>query len=154
MLSVAYSPDGRHIISGSSDNTIQMWDAKIRPVGSNSLEGHNYSVQSTAYPPDYWNVLSSSTDKPIQSFNPVPPRPSATGNQISPHFHAQPDREGWVKDSEGGLLYWVPLDCRIGLHSPALLTIPRTSDIRSVSLDFNYFTFGSSWTHVFNTLQS
>ena len=25
--SVAYSPDGKHIVSGSSDNTVKIWDA-------------------------------------------------------------------------------------------------------------------------------
>jgi hypothetical protein len=66
-------------------------------------------------------------------------------------FIAQPDPDGWVRDSEGGLLYWVPPDCRTGLHSPALLTIPLTSHIRSVSLDFEDFAFGTSWTHPIST---
>jgi hypothetical protein len=48
----------------------------------------------------------------------------------------RPDPEGWVRESTGGLLYWVPHDCRAGLHSPALLTIPLTSPVRSVSLQF------------------
>src|SRR4051794_6631683 len=28
VYSVAYSPDGRHFVSGSSDNTIRIWDAE------------------------------------------------------------------------------------------------------------------------------
>ena len=28
VLSVAYSPDGKRIISGSADNTIKIWEAK------------------------------------------------------------------------------------------------------------------------------
>ena len=28
--SVAYSPDGKHIASGSDDNTVKVWDAQTR----------------------------------------------------------------------------------------------------------------------------
>ena len=28
MLSVAYSPDGKHIVSGSCDNTVKVWDSQ------------------------------------------------------------------------------------------------------------------------------
>ena len=62
---------------------------------------------------------------------------------------AKPDMDGWVRDSEGGLLYWVPHDRRAGLNSPAILTIPPTSHNRSVSLDFDDFAFGTSWTRIF-----
>ena len=28
VTSVAYSPDGKHIVTGSSDNTVKVWDAQ------------------------------------------------------------------------------------------------------------------------------
>ena len=28
VTSVAYSPDGRHIVSGSNDRTVKIWDAQ------------------------------------------------------------------------------------------------------------------------------
>ena len=28
VLSVAYSPDGKHIVSGSDDNTVKVWDSQ------------------------------------------------------------------------------------------------------------------------------
>ena len=28
VLSVAYSPDGKHLVSGSRDNTVKIWDAQ------------------------------------------------------------------------------------------------------------------------------
>jgi len=74
-------------------------------------------------------------------------------NLKQPHFHALPDGDGWVHDPEGRLLYWVPPDCRISLHSYALLTIPPTSRIRSVSLDFEDFAYGTSWTQIFDNTQ-
>ena len=155
VCSVACSPDGRHIDSGYQDDTIQIWDAKTRSAVSSPLEGHTHSVHFTAYSPNCWDVPdpSASTDQAIHLSDLVPIRPSSTDNQILPNFYAPPDSEGWVRDLKGGLLYWVPLDCRIGLNSPALLTIPRTSHIRPVSPDFKDFVFGTSWTQVFKTPQ-
>src|SRR5690349_15178754 len=45
---------------------------------------------------------------------------------------------GWVCDKEG-LLFWVPEDCRNGLTSPAVATIPSTGRHRLVRLDFTHF---------------
>ena len=61
---------------------------------------------------------------------------------------------GWVRDSEGDLLYWVPHDIRSGVHSPALLTIPINSPIRSVSLDLDDFAFGTSWAQIYKSTAS
>jgi WD40 repeat protein len=36
--SVAYSPDGRHIISGSNNSTIRIWDAETTAGVDSSLE--------------------------------------------------------------------------------------------------------------------
>ena len=71
-------------------------------------------------------------------------------DQTHADFCGQPDANGWVRDSKDGLLYWVPLNCHAGLHSPALLTIPPTSHTRSVALDFEDFVYGTSWTQIFN----
>ena len=67
-------------------------------------------------------------------------------------FCAKPDKDGWVKDSDGGLLYWVPHDCRVSVHSPAVMTIPLSSRNRSVSLDFADFAFGTSWSQIFKSV--
>jgi WD40 repeat protein len=39
VLFVAYSPDGRHIISGSDDMTIRVWDAETGAAIGKPLEG-------------------------------------------------------------------------------------------------------------------
>jgi hypothetical protein len=54
---------------------------------------------------------------------------------------------GWVR-SAGGLLFWVPEDCRHGLTCPAITTIPNTGRQKSVRIDFTRFQYGSSWTYV------
>jgi len=148
---VASSPDGKHIISGSADSTIRIWDAKTGAAIGRPLTGHASIVKSIAFSPDGQHIVSGSSDRSIHvwnSFPYTPVQPSAR-DPIRAGAFAQPDADGWVRDSKNGLLYWVPPDCRAGLHSPALLTIPPTSHTRSVSLDFEDFAFGTSWTQIF-----
>ncbi|KAH2954577.1 hypothetical protein KXV49_000475 [Aspergillus fumigatus] len=54
--SVAFSPDGQRIVSGSDDNTIKLWDAQ---TGSElrSLEGHSDWVHSVAFSPDGQRIV-------------------------------------------------------------------------------------------------
>jgi len=70
---------------------------------------------------------------------------------MHPNFCAKPDKDGWVKNEEGGLLYWVPHNCRFSVHSPARMTIPLTSHQGTVSLDFDDFAYGPSWTQIFKS---
>ena len=65
VFSVACSPDGKHIVSGSHDNTICVWDAEMGQVVTGPLKGHNGSVQSVAYSPDGKHIVSGSDDKMI-----------------------------------------------------------------------------------------
>jgi WD40 repeat protein len=145
VVSVAYSPDGRHIISGSDDKTLRIWTTEIGSAAGNLLEGYNRFV---AYSPDAQDIMSGSTDGAIHLCDSFSQSPLHFTSSIEVEW---PNEEGWVRDSGGGLLYWVPHDCRAGLHSPALLTIPLTSPVRSVSLQFDEFAFGTSWTQIYNT---
>ena len=65
VLSVAYSPDGKHIVSGSDDETICVWDVQTGQVVTGPLKGHNHSVRSVAYSPDAKHIVSGSLDKTI-----------------------------------------------------------------------------------------
>ena len=151
VCSVACSPDRRHVVSGSSDGTIRIWNVGIcaPSAASRSLEGHTHQVRSVPHSPNCLNVPSASPQQIIQPSGLVPSQPSPTDNQILPNFHVRPDQDGWARDQEGGLLYWVPHDCLIVLRSSALRTIPLTGHIRSVSLNFEDFVFGTSWTDIF-----
>jgi WD40 repeat protein len=50
--SVAISLDGRHIVSGSNDTTVQVWDMETGQPSGAPLEGHTGFVQSVAIPPN------------------------------------------------------------------------------------------------------
>ncbi|MEH2181504.1 serine/threonine-protein kinase [Nostoc sp.] len=75
VYSVAISPDGKTLASGSSDKTIKLWNLatgeQIR-----TLTGHSYSVNSLAISPDGKTLASGSYDYPIKLWNLV------TGEQI------------------------------------------------------------------------
>ncbi|WP_329425382.1 serine/threonine protein kinase [Streptosporangium sp. NBC_01495] len=50
--SVAFSPDGRTLATGSSDKTVIVWDTRTwQPIGD-PLTGHNDWVQAVAFSPD------------------------------------------------------------------------------------------------------
>ena len=64
--SVAFSPDGRHIVSGSWDQTIQVWDAQTGGQVGTPLQGHTDSVNSVAFSPDGRHIVSGSSDETIR----------------------------------------------------------------------------------------
>jgi WD40 repeat protein len=57
---VAFSPDGNQIVSGSSDNSVQVWDAKTGKQ-LKELRGHTDHVTSVAFSPDGDQIVSGST---------------------------------------------------------------------------------------------
>ena len=63
---VSYSPNGRYIVSGSSDRTIQMWDAETGFTVGGPLKGHTDWVRSVAYSPNGYHIISGSDDMTIR----------------------------------------------------------------------------------------
>ena len=65
VFSVAFSQDGQHIVSGSEDQTIQIWDAETGEVVVGPLKGHTRGVQSIAFLQDGNHIVSGSSDQTI-----------------------------------------------------------------------------------------
>ena len=62
---VAFSPDGRLIVSGSVDNTVRLWDIQGNPIGE-PLQGHENYVSSVTFSPDGKIIASGSYDNTMR----------------------------------------------------------------------------------------
>ncbi|KAG8701683.1 hypothetical protein FRC09_005196 [Ceratobasidium sp. 395] len=64
--SVAYSPDGDAIASGSEDKTIRVWDTVTGAPILRPLEGHTGPIESVTFSYDGQLIISGSVDKTIR----------------------------------------------------------------------------------------
>src|SRR5918998_541397 len=62
VYAVAWSPDGKTLITGGFDNTVRLWDAATRKE-IKKFEGHANLVLAVAPSPDGKQILSGSLDK-------------------------------------------------------------------------------------------
>jgi WD40 repeat protein len=62
---VAYSPDGKTLVSGSEDRTIRVWDVRSGQERS-TLRGHTDGVTSVAFSPDGKTLASASKDRTVK----------------------------------------------------------------------------------------
>ncbi|KAK6967101.1 WD40-repeat-containing domain protein, partial [Favolaschia claudopus] len=65
VTSVAFSLDGKQIVSGSDDMTVRIWDAATGAALGTPLEGHSDVVRSIAFSPDGKHIVSGSHDKTL-----------------------------------------------------------------------------------------
>ncbi|PVH71123.1 vegetative incompatibility protein HET-E-1 [Cadophora sp. DSE1049] len=65
VTSVAFSSDGKQVVSGSVDETVRLWDAATG-AALQMLEGHTSEVTSVAFSPDGKQVVSGSYDKTVR----------------------------------------------------------------------------------------
>ena len=63
--SVALSSDGRHIVSGSADDTVKVW-ALAAGACVRTLEGHSRPVSSVAVSSDGRQIVSGSGDETVK----------------------------------------------------------------------------------------
>ncbi|RFU31129.1 hypothetical protein B7463_g5199, partial [Scytalidium lignicola] len=63
--SVAFSPDGKQVVSGSHDKTVRLWDTATGRM-LQTLEGHSSTVNSVAFSPDGKQIVSGSEDRIVR----------------------------------------------------------------------------------------
>jgi WD40 repeat protein len=71
--SVAFSPDGRHIVTASSDGTARVWDVTdpAEPQVVGVLSGHSGGMWSAAFSPDGRHIVTANSDGTARLWNDV-----------------------------------------------------------------------------------
>ena len=65
ILSLAFSPDGTRLVSGSYDHVVKLWDMTTGQT-THTLEGHTGPVFSVAFSPDGTRIASASLDGSVK----------------------------------------------------------------------------------------
>ncbi|KIN93801.1 hypothetical protein M404DRAFT_44131, partial [Pisolithus tinctorius Marx 270] len=96
VISVAFSPDGRRIVSGSMDETVRVWDAERGAQIGSYLEGHMDAVISVAFSPNGKRIVSGSRDETVRIWD------SERGVQIGSNLEGHTDAVYSVAFSPNG----------------------------------------------------
>jgi predicted NACHT family NTPase len=116
--SVAFSPDGRLLASGSSDKTIKLWDVATGSL-VRTLSGHTWSVFSVAFSPD-GRLLASGSYREIKLWE------VATGSEVRTLSGHVSDVTSVAFSPDGRLLASGSFDTTINLWDVATGSLVRT----------------------------
>ncbi|EKV03690.1 WD40 repeat-containing protein [Leptolyngbya sp. PCC 7375] len=133
--SVAFSPDGSRIVSGSADSTLRLWDSRGNPIGKPWV-GHSDWIWSVAFSPDGSRIVSGSRDTNLrlwsidgQSIG--SPLEGHLGSVLSVAFSPQGDRIISTSD-DGTLRFWdangLPLGSPIEAHEGSVYSVAFSPD--------------------------
>ncbi|KZP23443.1 hypothetical protein FIBSPDRAFT_1042895 [Athelia psychrophila] len=87
VMSVAFSPDGQRLASGSQDGAIRIWDAQTGTLVAGPFKGHTGWVLSVVFSPDGQHIASGSADNTLRIWD------AQTGTLVAGPFKG---RTGWV----------------------------------------------------------
>ena len=69
---MAFSPDGKRVVTGSYDTTARVWDLSGATPAATALEGHRSRVTSVAFSPDGKRVVTGSDDNTARVWDTPP----------------------------------------------------------------------------------
>ena len=106
--SVAFSPDGQYLASGSWDKTVKLWHVESGEC-TRTMEGHSHPVYSVAFSPDGQYLASGSGDNTVKLWStPGRERPLQTMERVYAllsslkHSRSAPHRSVYQLGQHGG----------------------------------------------------
>ena len=97
--SVAFSPDGRRLLSGNQDGKLKLWDATTGQL-IHSFQAHSHWVGAATFSNDGTHILSGGQDKVVRLWD------AATGALIRT-FEGHSEGVNSVAFLAGGVLFRV-----------------------------------------------
>ncbi|KAB5588134.1 hypothetical protein CTheo_8425 [Ceratobasidium theobromae] len=157
VMSVAFSPNGECIVSGSHDRTMRVWHTHSGALVAGPFFGHVHAVMSVAFFPDGTRLVSGSWDSTIRiwdlsnlpgipstsKYPPSLPSSDLSHSAMPPTDWTVKD-DGWIMNHEENVLFWAsPLTP----HYSSII-----SRFGTIEVDMSSALFGGHWKECYVSL--
>ncbi|KAI0339642.1 WD40 repeat-like protein [Trametopsis cervina] len=149
--SLRYSPDGTRLAAGTSYGCVLVWDMTVESSEAFltlDVWGRFRYVDEVLIAPDNRSLAARRAYGPIV----VCPIGAETVDDVWFKYRSKMDSEdGWVKDDNGGLLLWVPVEQRQDIKLPDALEIqPDGKRVAKLRIDWQLLqSFHTNWRSIF-----